>query len=233
MQQILYDAEKNLVDLLLYEASQFVAKIQIDLDAEIRKINSTNYDQNYMGTKQKYYKYRKKLEAKRSKKWKNVREKLESNSKQNASSNAPNVDKNNMLLNVAHKNHSDCCYVRENLKDSPDCFLGTKMVSQANADSNETKNENTKTESAIDEMTVVKVNETFIIDNRTARKKKQKAYAQTVTENMEKTTDQNVSCLKKELQMENDEKTIDLTKIKKFCFKMKNSTLLEYKHLLL
>ena len=233
MQQILYDAEKNLVDLLLYEASQFVAKIQIDLDAEIRKINSTNYDQNYMGTKQKYYKYQKKLEAKRSKKWKNVREKLESNSKQNASSNAPNVDKNNMLLNVAHKNHSDCFYVRENLKDSPDCFLGTKMVSQANADSNDTKNENTKTESAIDEMTVVKVNETFIIDNRTARKKKQKAYAQTVTENMEKTTDQNVSCLKKELQMGNDEKTIDLTKIKKICFKMKNSTLLEYKHLLL
>ena len=31
---------------------------------------------------------------------------------------------------------------------------------------------------------------------------------------MEKTTDQNISCLKKELQLANDEKTIDLTKIK-------------------
>ena len=132
------------------------------------------------------------MEIKRSKKWKNVREKSGSNSKQNASSNIPNVDKNSMLLNVSHKNHSDCCYVRENLKDSPDSFLGTKMVSEANVDSNKTKNENTKTESAIDEMFVVKVNEPFITDNRTARKKKQKKYAQAVRENVEKTTDQNV-----------------------------------------
>ena len=100
-----------------------------------------------------------------------MREKSGSNSKQNASSNIPNVDKNSMLLNVSHKNHSDCCYVRENLKDSPDSFLGTKMVSEANVDSNKTKNENTKKESVIDEMFVVKVNKPFITDNRTARKK--------------------------------------------------------------
>ena len=80
--QILYDAEKNLVELLMYEASQVVAKIQIDLDAEIRKINPKNYDQKYRDTKQKCYKCRKKLEVKRSKKWKNVREKSGSNSKQ-------------------------------------------------------------------------------------------------------------------------------------------------------
>ena len=143
-----------------------------------------------------------------------MREKLGSNSKQNASSNAPNVDKNSMLLNVSHKNHSDCCNVRKNLKDSFDSFLGTKMITKANVDSNKTKNENTKTESAIDEMTVVKVNEFFITDNCTARKKKQKTYALAVTENVEKTTDRNVSCLKKELQLGNGEKTIDLTKIK-------------------
>ena len=41
-QQILYYAERNLVELLLYESSQVVAKIQIDLDAEIRKINPKN-----------------------------------------------------------------------------------------------------------------------------------------------------------------------------------------------
>ena len=34
-------------------------------------------------------------------------------------------------------------------------------------------------------------------------------------ETVEKTTDQNVSCLKKELQLGNDEKTIDLIKMKK------------------
>ena len=49
-QQILFDAEKNLVELLLYESSKVVAKIQIDLDAEIRKINPQNYDQKFTDT---------------------------------------------------------------------------------------------------------------------------------------------------------------------------------------
>ena len=176
----------------------------------------------YTDTKQKYYKYQKKLEVKRSKKWKNVREKSGSNSKQNASSNDLNVDKGDMLLNVSHRNHSNCCDVSENLKDSPDSFLGTNMVSETNVDSNSIQNEKTETESARDEMTVVKVNETFITDNRTVRKKKQKTYAQALTENVEKTSDQNVSCLKKELQLESGEKTADLTEIKKISFKMKN-----------
>ena len=74
-----------------------------------------------------------------------------------------------MLLNVSHKNHSDCCYVRENLKDSSDSFLGTKMVSKANVDSNKTKSENTKAESATDEMTVVKVNETVQLERKNRR----------------------------------------------------------------
>ena len=45
------------------------------------------------------------------------------------------------------------------------------------------------------------------------RKNRKKTYAQALTENVEKTTDQNVSCLKKELQLGNGEKTIDLTKL--------------------
>ena len=39
-----------------------------------------------------------------------------------------------------------------------------------------------------------------------------------VTVNMEKTVDQNISCLKKELQLGNGKKTIDLTKIKNILF---------------
>ena len=46
------------------------------------------------------------------------------------------------------------------------------MVSEANVHSNNIQNENTKTESAIDEINVVKVNDTVFPDNRTARKKK-------------------------------------------------------------
>ena len=88
------------------------------------------------------------------------------------------------------------------------------MVSEANVDSNNIQNENVKTESAIDEINVVKANATVFTDNRTARRKKQKTYAQAVTENVEKTTDQKVSFLKKELQLGNNKKTIDLIKIK-------------------
>ena len=144
-----------------------------------------------------------------------MREKSGNNSKQSASSNAWKVDKDNILLDVSHSNHSNCCDVRENLKDNADSVLGTNMVSETKVDSNNVQNENTETESVIDEMMVVKVNETFITDNRTARKKKQKTYAQALTENVEKTADQNVSRLKKELQLGNGEKTIDLTEIKK------------------
>ena len=112
------------------------------------------------------------MEVKRSKKWKNLRAKSGSNSKQNAISNASNVGKDDMLLNVSHSNHSNCCDVSENVKDSPDSFLGTNMGSETNVGSDRIQNEKTETESSRDEMTVVKVNETFITDNRTVRKKK-------------------------------------------------------------
>ena len=66
--------------------------------------------------------------------------------------------------------------------------------------------------SATEEVIVVLVNETSITDNLTARKKKFKTNAQAVTGDVEKTTDENVLCLKKDLQLGRGEKTIDLTK---------------------
>ena len=89
-----------------------------------------------------------------------------------------------MLLNVSHNNHSNCCDLRQNLKDSPESFLRTNKINETNVGSHNIQNENTEIESALNEMTVVKVNETFITDNRTARRKKQKTYAQAVTENV-------------------------------------------------
>ena len=43
-----------------------------------------------------------------------------------------------------------------------------------------------------------------------------------VTDKVEKTTDQNVSCLKRELQLKSGEKTIDLTKTKNILFQDEN-----------
>ena len=45
--EVLYNAEKNLVALLLYESSKVIAKIQVQLDLEVRKIDPGNYNRNY------------------------------------------------------------------------------------------------------------------------------------------------------------------------------------------
>ena len=104
-----------------------------------------------------------------------------------------------MLLNVSHNNHRNCCDLRQNLNDSPDSFLRTNKISETNVGSNNIQNKNTEIERARNETTVVKVNETFITDNRKARKKKQKTYMQAVTENARKTAHQNALCWKEEL----------------------------------
>ena len=69
-----------------------------------------------------------------------------------------NVDKDNMLLNVSHNNHSNICDLRQNLKDSPDSFLRTNKISETNVGSNNMQNKNTEIERARNEMTVVKIN---------------------------------------------------------------------------
>ena len=94
------------------------------------------------------------------------------------------------------------------------------MIRKAtNVDSNNTRNEkgikeNTKMGSTTDEVTVEKVNETLISDNGTPKKKNFKTYAQAVTDYVNKTTDENVSCVMKELKLGSHEKTIELEKIK-------------------
>ena len=95
------------------------------------------------------------------------------------------------MLNVSRYNGSDCCDVKEYLKENPNSFLKTNMVSEA---INVGIKENIKAGSPIEEVTVVKVNETFIIVICTARKNKLKAYAQAVTDDVEKTTDEH--CVK-------------------------------------
>ena len=44
--EVLYNAAKNLVELLLYESSKVIAKIQVELDLEVRKIDPENYSHN-------------------------------------------------------------------------------------------------------------------------------------------------------------------------------------------
>ena len=45
--KVLYNAEENLVELLIYEYFKVIAKIQVKLDLKVRNIAPENYDHNY------------------------------------------------------------------------------------------------------------------------------------------------------------------------------------------
>ena len=68
---------KNIIELLLYESSKFVAKLEVDLNNEIRELFTDSYEDKRLEMERKEEIYIKNLEKRRSKK----REKLtESNS---------------------------------------------------------------------------------------------------------------------------------------------------------
>ena len=68
---------KNIIELLLYESSKFVAKLEVDLNNEIRELFPDSYEDKRLEMERKEEIYIKNLEKRRSKK----REKLtESNS---------------------------------------------------------------------------------------------------------------------------------------------------------
>ena len=71
--EVLYNAAKNLVELLLYESAKVIAKIQVELDLEVRKIDLKNYDRNYEKLNAKHARFRRGLEKRRGKKWEKVR----------------------------------------------------------------------------------------------------------------------------------------------------------------
>ena len=68
MNEGLYNAELNLAELLLYEPSKVIAKIQIELDIKVRKIDPENYNRNYKKLNAKHSRFRKGLEERRGRK---------------------------------------------------------------------------------------------------------------------------------------------------------------------
>ena len=51
-----------MVELLLYESSKIIAKMQVELDLEVKKIDSENYDRNYEKLNAKHARFRRGLE---------------------------------------------------------------------------------------------------------------------------------------------------------------------------
>ena len=61
------------MELLLYESSKVIAKIQVELDLDVRKIDLESYDRNYEKLNAKHARFRRGLEELRGKKWEKVK----------------------------------------------------------------------------------------------------------------------------------------------------------------
>ena len=72
--EILCNAEKSLIELLLYESSKVVAKLEVDLSNGIRELYPDSYEDKRLEMERKEDVYSKNLEKTRLKKWKTLTE---------------------------------------------------------------------------------------------------------------------------------------------------------------
>ena len=73
--EILYNAEKNLDELLLYESSNVVAKLEIDFNTELLNRHPNNHKEKRIHFSKKQKVYENELEKRRLKKLKKIEEK--------------------------------------------------------------------------------------------------------------------------------------------------------------
>ena len=71
--EILYNTEKNLVDLLLYESSKVITEIEIDFSNEIYKPHPDDYKAKRIELTNNNKFYKKQLERRSSMKWHNLK----------------------------------------------------------------------------------------------------------------------------------------------------------------
>ena len=86
---ILYNAERNVVDLLLYEAEKVIAKIQVEIQEIVNEKNPENFERRYAELERQPSHSQRKLYQRRRKKWKQVKER-----------NIKNHEKNNILVST-------------------------------------------------------------------------------------------------------------------------------------
>ena len=79
--EILYNTEKNLTELLLYESLKVVAKLEVDLDNGISELDPDSFEDKRLDMERKGEIYRKSFEERRLKKWKNLTESTSTSSK--------------------------------------------------------------------------------------------------------------------------------------------------------
>ena len=112
--EILCNAEKNLIELLLYESSKVVAKLEVDLSNEIRELYPDSYEDKRLEMERKEDIYNKNLEKRRLKKWKNLTESNSTFSKEIKEvelNKSKNVIHNN--ISIQRNSHEDSLSVEE------------------------------------------------------------------------------------------------------------------------
>ena len=80
--EILYNTEKNLVDLLLYESSKVITEIEIDFSNEIYKPHPDDYKAKRTELTNNNEFYKKQLERRSSMKWHNLKKENETSPKE-------------------------------------------------------------------------------------------------------------------------------------------------------
>ena len=72
--QVLSDAGKSLVKLLLHESQEVIVKIELDITSELANVNIDDTDQKRRELYTKHKTYKKVLERRRTKKWRRVKD---------------------------------------------------------------------------------------------------------------------------------------------------------------
>ena len=71
---ILYNTERNIVELLLYEAEKVILKIQVEIQEEVNEKNPEKFERNYVELEGQHSRFQRKLGQRRRKKCKKVKE---------------------------------------------------------------------------------------------------------------------------------------------------------------
>ena len=144
-EEILYNAEKNLVELLLYESSKVTAKIEIDFSNEIYKLHPDDYKAKRTELTNNNRFYKNQLEKRSFKKWHNLKKQNEASPKEivdklattlanlsakpNMQKQSENLHTNHIIVDEKVESAKEKCEIRL-LKEAPTPFMdiNTKFV---------------------------------------------------------------------------------------------------------
>ena len=180
---ILYNADRNIVELLLYKAEKVIAKIQVEIQAKVNEKNPEKVERKCAELEGQHSHFQRKLDQRRRKKWKNVQERnIKNHEKKNIlASNGTNSSSSviqSKLLNKTRNGTTNDSLFQADANDSIQLKKGNVSFSQLERTATE-KLSNSGDAFSNFVNAKLKVDETFITDNRIARKNK-KSYAEAV-----------------------------------------------------